>query len=72
MGTATAALLDRDALAARLGISTRHLDDLRREGKIGPRPIRLGKSLRFDAREIARWIAAGCPPRSQWPAQSFN
>jgi excisionase family DNA binding protein len=35
-------------------------------GIIGPEPIRLGRSIRFSRRALMEWIAAGCPPRSQW------
>jgi len=39
-------------------------------GRIGPRPIRnLGRALKFSAREIEAWIAAGCPPARAWRAR---
>ena len=38
-------------------------------GIIGPEPIRLGRSIRFSRIALMDWIAAGCPPRSQWQAR---
>lgn len=32
----------------------------------GPRPVRLGRAVRFSRVEIERWIEAGCPPRARW------
>lgn len=61
-------LLDRAALARRLNISTRHLDNLESAGRIGPMPIWLGKAKRFNPVEIERWISAGCPNRDRWLA----
>jgi len=34
----------------------------------GPKPLRLGRAVRFSRSEIAAWIAAGCPPRARWEA----
>ena len=34
----------------------------------GPRPLRLGRAVRFSRVEIERWIDAGCPPRARWEA----
>lgn len=47
-----------------LGVSTfqRH----RAAGKIGPAPIKLGKSTRWDRAEFDKWIDAGCPNVQAW------
>ncbi len=31
-----------------------------------PAPIRIGRSVRWRADEIRRWIGAGCPARDAW------
>ncbi len=35
-----------------------------------PRGLKIGRSLRWDASEIAEWIAARCPPRPVWERMS--
>ena len=34
--------------------------------RFGPRPVRLGRAVRFSRIEIEAWIAAGAPPRARW------
>lgn len=52
-------------VAALLAISPRHLWQLDKLGRV-PRPIRLGRSVRWHRRELEAWLAAGGPPRDQW------
>jgi len=33
-----------------------------------PLPIRLGRAVRWDRRELEAWTAAGCPARDRWHA----
>jgi predicted DNA-binding transcriptional regulator AlpA len=54
--------------ARRLGVSPSHLHNLRKSGRFGPTPTRLGRSVRFLAREVAAWAAAGSPARDRWAA----
>jgi predicted DNA-binding transcriptional regulator AlpA len=54
-------------LARDLRVSVKTIWRLDASGKI-PRPIRVGRLLRWDRGEIVRWIAAGGPPRSEWEA----
>jgi predicted DNA-binding transcriptional regulator AlpA len=57
-------------LAVMLGRPKRSLERDLAAGRIGPRPIRnLGRAIRFSAREIEAWIAAGCPPARAWRAR---
>ncbi|MSR60318.1 MAG: DNA-binding protein [Planctomycetaceae bacterium] len=58
-------LLTSDALARLLRISKRSLMRLRSRGKL-PRPIQLGRSVRWRTAEIREWVEAGCPPMSTW------
>lgn len=53
-------LLDVQAVANRLGCSTRHVYRLA-ESKRMPAPIRLGALVRWTESEITRWIEDGCP-----------
>lgn len=43
-----------------LGISVRTLRRLTDAGK-GPKPIRLGRCLRWRSTDIDAWVSAGCP-----------
>ena len=52
-------------LARRLYVSLRHLRRLDCTGRV-PRPIRLGRSVRWPAAEIDGWLAAGAPDRERW------
>ena len=33
-----------------------------------PRPVRIGRSVLWRAKEIREWIDAGCPPLNEWEA----
>lgn len=54
------ALLDVQAVASLLSCSSRHVYRLADSGRMPP-PRRLGALVRWSAREIESWIAAGCP-----------
>lgn len=58
-------VLTAEELADLLGISRAHLFRLHSRGLV-PRPLRLGRSLRWDRATIVRWLAAGAPPRERW------
>ena len=53
-------LMDAAALADLLCCSTRHLYRLCESAKM-PRPIKLGRLVRWRREEIDRWIEQGCP-----------
>lgn len=53
-------LLDAEALAAMLGVSTRHIYRLSDGGRM-PKPLKLGGARRWDRTAIESWIADGCP-----------
>ena len=58
-----AVLLPAERVAEMLQVSTRTLWRLLNGGKlIGP--VRLGRSVRWRKDELLRWIADGCPARS--------
>ncbi len=58
--TEPARLLDVGAVAALLGVSSRHVYRLADGGRM-PRPLRLGGARRWDRAAIDDWIASGCP-----------
>jgi prophage regulatory protein len=53
-------MLDVEAFAALLGVSTRHLRRLVDAGK-APQPVRLGGCVRWPRHVVEAWIADGCP-----------
>ena len=57
--------LSADEVAKLLGISERHLWALNSSGRL-PRPLRLGRSVRWDLQTLREWLAAGAPERSRW------
>jgi predicted DNA-binding transcriptional regulator AlpA len=54
--------------AAMLSVSYSHFREIDAEGILGPSPIRLGKSVRWDVQELADWMRAGSPNRDKWRA----
>lgn len=56
----TPLLIGADELAALLRISTRSLWRLLSAGRL-PKPIRLGRSVRWRRVEVEIWINCGCP-----------
>lgn len=54
--------------AGLLGVSTRHLWAMNSAGKI-PKPVRLGRCVKWLRQELEDWLAAGAPSREQWEKQ---
>lgn len=65
-GTVDALTVDNAGAAKLLGISESHLYALKRTGRLGPAPIRLGRCCRYLVSELRAWCEAGCPSRSRW------
>lgn len=61
----TAALLAADEVAQLLAVSPKSVRRMDLVGRL-PRPVRLGRAVRWRHEEILDWVAAGCPPRDQW------
>ena len=59
-------LLKVTEVATTLGISKNHVLKMHVAGQLGPRPVHLGRAIRWSRAEIENWVAAGCPPRSKW------
>jgi len=58
--------LDHAETAELMGISSSHLHNLQRDGRMGPEPFYLGRAKRYVRAEIVAWINAKCPPRHRW------
>jgi len=52
-------------VAEMLSISERHVRKLNAQGLL-PRPISLGRCVRWNVSELEQWHAAGAPSREQW------
>ena len=61
-------LLDARQAAQMLGVGESTFHRHRALGLIGPKPIKLGGSIRWDAVELERWIDAACPDAPTWKA----
>jgi len=60
-------LLSVQDLARVLAISVRSVWRRDSAGQI-PRPVRIGRSVRWLYEEIIDWVQAGCPSRVEWEA----
>ena len=61
----TDGLISASVVAAKLAISARHLRRLSDAGRV-PRPVRIGRAVRWRSAEIRAWISAGCPDARHW------
>jgi len=52
-------------VAKLLGVSERHVWALHSSGRL-PRPIRLGRAVRWNVAELQAWLDAGAPERFRW------
>ncbi len=63
------AVLIADTEAAALcGIARATWHRLRAAGRIGPTPVRLGRSVRYRRSEVIAWAEAGAPDARTWAA----
>ena len=58
--TRTPLLVDATVVAELLGISPRTVWRLLSAGKL-PKPVRLGRSVRWRKRLVEDWVSQGCP-----------
>ena len=52
--------------AALLGVSESHFYCLLKTGRLGPKPVRMGRAVRWSRQELIDWFNAGSPPRNRW------
>lgn len=55
-----ALMLGVEEVAQTLGVSVKHVRRMADSGRM-PRPIRLGRLLKWNRATIESWCAAGCP-----------
>lgn len=55
-----------------LGISLSMFYSLSASGRIGPRPISLGRRRLYRRDEVTGWVSEGCPPLRQWEAMRIS
>ena len=58
-----------EAMAEMLEISPGHLLKMARDGRT-PRPVWIGRCLRWDVQEIQDWVKSGCPNREVWEGRN--
>ena len=68
MSAEAAMLISAADLARMLRVSSRTVARLSASGAL-PKPVRLGRSVRWNCDEIERWKNAGCPSRQEWEAR---
>ena len=59
---------DLEELADDLRCSRRHVEQMDRNGRLGPRAIKLGRRRVWVREEVREWLAAGAPDRVKWLA----
>lgn len=57
--------LSAEEVADALGISRAHVFKLHSSGRL-PRPVKLGRTVRWPRQDLEEWLAAGAPPRDRW------
>jgi len=60
-------LLTAADVAGLLSVTVRHVRSLDASGRL-PRPIRLGRAVRWSRSELLAWLDAGAPSRDRWEA----
>jgi predicted DNA-binding transcriptional regulator AlpA len=66
MELTTKLLLSAVDAAKLISVGRSHFYALHSSGRLGPMPIRLGRRILWNRRELESWVAAGCPARGQW------
>ncbi len=65
------ALLNKEQVGRLLGgMSLATIERLHNKGRLGPRPVRLGRLVRWRRDELEAWIKAGLPWREVWEKRS--
>ena len=59
-------LLSAEDSANFLGIGRTLFYSMYSSGRLGPLPIRFGRRVLWDRRELEAWVEAGCPKRDRW------
>lgn len=62
-------LVDAKTISEMLSISKRGFWRLRAQGKIGPKAIKVGCSLRWELSAVLKWIDWGCCDKAEFEAR---
>lgn len=57
--------LSAEEVAEALGISRAHVFKLLSSGRL-PRPIKLGRAVRWPRKDLEEWLASGAPSSDRW------
>lgn len=60
-----ALLLNSREVAKLLTVSDRTVYAMQKSGEM-PKPVRIGRAVRWGRTEIMAWVDEGCPPASEW------
>lgn len=58
-------LIDTTEVTRLLNVSRRTVWTMQNSGQM-PKPVRIGRAVRWSYDEIKEWVAAGCPNASEW------
>jgi excisionase family DNA binding protein len=61
-------LVNAKEAASLLGVGRSLLYQMHSSGRLGPSPVRLGRTVRWRRSELKRWVDCGCPGRVKWIA----
>lgn len=67
----TEKLISTKDLAARLSVGISTVERLRASGRIGPRPVRIGGSLRYVLSEVLAWVTTRSPSGELYDVESW-
>lgn len=59
-------LLSVEDSAELLGIGRTLFYSMHSSGRLGPLPVKLGRRVLWNRKELEAWVEAGCPARLQW------
>lgn len=59
-------LLSAEDAALLLGVGRTLFYSMHSSGRLGPLPVKLGRRVLWNRKEIEAWTEAGCPARQQW------
>lgn len=59
-------LLSAEDAATLLGIGRSLFSSMHSSGRLGPLPVKLGRRVLWNRKELELWVDVGCPARLQW------
>ncbi|MBL7107659.1 MAG: helix-turn-helix domain-containing protein [Phycisphaerae bacterium] len=59
-------LLTAESSAKLLGIGRTLFYSMHSSGRLGPLPVKLGRRVLWNRKELEDWVQVGCPARNRW------